>query len=90
MHFFNGDLARQHLVVDLAPAFFVILLNGFVVGHGWMEILVFNRDLHLFDVRVVDMVVPQLQHRRGIAAAHARRAKDANLAGRVLFPKIGQ
>ena len=41
-----------------------------------------DRGLHLFGRRVVDVVMAQLQHRRRVTPAHARRAEHPNL-GRV-------
>ena len=41
-----------------------------------------DRGLDLFNGRVVDVVVPQFQHGRSVAAAHTRRAQHADL-GRI-------
>ncbi len=38
-----------------------------------------DRGQHLFGRRVVDVVVADFQNRRGVAAAHARRAQDTHL-----------
>ena len=46
-----------------------------------MRVLCCNRRLNLFRRCVVDMIVAQFQHRRGVAAPHAGRAQHADLCG---------
>ena len=43
-----------------------------------MGIIGGDRGLNFFNSGMINMVMPDLKHRRGIAAAHARRAQHAH------------
>ena len=51
----------------------------FVVGYIGMGIASRDRYVHLFRGGVINMVVPNFQHRGGITTPHAGRAQDADL-----------
>ena len=57
-------------------------VEAFIIRNARMRMVRGNRRLHLFGRGVVNVMMPQFQHRCGIAAAHARRAQHAHF-GRI-------
>ena len=65
----------------LIAAHGVIGCKILVIRHMRMGVICRNRGLHQFRRGVVNMVMPDLQHRSRIAPPHARRAQHAHFRG---------
>ena len=81
----RGAQLRQGLIAAVRA----VGIEGFIIGNHGVEIALGDDGFDLFGCRVIDVAMADLQHRGGVAAAHAGRAHHPDFRGIAAFFQRG-